>query len=140
MSLKFRSICFGLALLGIGAAPSAAQEPGFLLQILGECRADAADFCDDVRPGEGRIAACLYAHMDSLRPACRQGVAMGAAIRACAWDAKTFCDDVRPGGGRIAACLSAVRERLSPKCRSVVAFWSEAGGGRYEQEDRDLLK
>ena len=140
MSLKFKSIYLSLALLGIGAAPSAAHEPGFLLQILGECRADAADFCDDVRPGEGRIAACLYAHMDNLRPACRQGVAMGAAIRACAWDAKTFCDDVRPGGGRIAACLSAIRERLSPKCRPMVAFWSGTAGDRYDHGDRDLLK
>ena len=140
MSLKFNSICVGLVMLGSGAAPLAAQEPGFLLQILGECRADAADFCDDVRPGEGRIAACLYAHIDSLRPACRQGVRMGVAIKACAWDAKTYCDDVRPGDGRIAACLSAVRDRLSPKCRSVIEFWSETGGGGYEREDHDLLK
>lgn len=140
MPLKFKHIGLVLLMLGAGAAPSAAQEPGLLLQMLSECRADAADFCDDVRPGQGRIAACLYAHMDRLRPKCQQAVNMGVAIKACAWDAKVFCDGVNPGEGRIAACLSAAHERLSPKCRSVVEFWSGTGRSWDGQEEHDLLK
>jgi Cysteine rich repeat len=150
MQLKFNGIFLGAAMLAAGAAPSAAQQPGGVMQLLSQCRADAADFCDDVRPGQGRIVACLYAHLEALRPGCRQAFRIGMAIRACAWDAKQFCDGVMPGEGRIAACLAGARERLSPGCRDVVAFWSGGapGAGRWDRpgepyrddEERDLLK
>jgi hypothetical protein len=147
MRLKLKAIFLGTAMLAAAVAPSMAQEGGRLLELLDQCRADAAALCGDVRPGQGRIAACLYSHMEQLRPGCRNAVRMGLAIKACAWDAKQFCDGVMPGEGRIAACLSAVRERLSPDCRSVVSFWSGAGerwdrpGRRWDDgEERDLLK
>jgi hypothetical protein len=38
-------------------------------------RLDAKMFCDDVRPGGGRIAACLSAVRERLSPKCRSVVA-----------------------------------------------------------------
>jgi hypothetical protein len=39
------------------------------------CAWDAKTFCDDVRPGGGRIAACLSAVRERLSPKCRSMVA-----------------------------------------------------------------
>lgn len=55
------AIAFGLAL----ALPAAsADKKG------GPCADDAAKFCKDVKPGEGRIAACLKEHEKELSQAC----------------------------------------------------------------------
>jgi hypothetical protein len=42
--------------------------------IRGPCSADAAKFCKDVAPGEGRIIACLEGNLDKLTPACQTQV------------------------------------------------------------------
>jgi hypothetical protein len=52
---------------GMGLAlslPAAAEK------AKGPCAADAAKFCKDVKPGEGRIAACLKEHEKELSQAC----------------------------------------------------------------------
>jgi hypothetical protein len=35
------------------------------------CFEDAVEYCGDVEPGEGRIAACLKENIDDVSPACR---------------------------------------------------------------------
>jgi hypothetical protein len=35
-----------------------------------ECKADAQKFCKGIRPGQGRILACLKSHQSELAPAC----------------------------------------------------------------------
>ena len=37
----------------------------------GPCKADAAKLCPDVKPGGGRIAACLREHKDAVSDACK---------------------------------------------------------------------
>lgn len=52
---------------GMGLAlslPAAAEK------AKGPCAADAAKFCKDVKPGEGRVAACLKEHEKELSQAC----------------------------------------------------------------------
>ena len=39
-------------------------------QIREECKADAQKFCKGIRPGGGRILACLKSHESELAPAC----------------------------------------------------------------------
>jgi cysteine rich repeat protein len=39
-------------------------------QIREECKADAQKFCKGIRPGGGRILACLKSHQSELAPAC----------------------------------------------------------------------
>lgn len=36
------------------------------------CRGDVEKFCKDVKPGGGRIIACLKSHEKDLSPACRE--------------------------------------------------------------------
>lgn len=39
-------------------------------QVKQECKADAQKFCKGIRPGGGRILACLKSHQSELAPAC----------------------------------------------------------------------
>ena len=39
-------------------------------QVKQECGADAKKFCQGIRPGGGRILACLKSHESELAPAC----------------------------------------------------------------------
>jgi hypothetical protein len=68
-------ILVGLTLGGLGLALSlpAAAEKG-----KGPCATDAAKFCKDVKPGEGRVAACLKEHEQELSQACRDRKALAA--------------------------------------------------------------
>lgn len=36
------------------------------------CRGDIKRFCAGIKPGQGRIAACLKSHRAELSPACRE--------------------------------------------------------------------
>lgn len=63
--------------LGLALALPAAAEKG-----KGACAADAAKFCKDVKPGEGRVAACLKEHEKELSKACTESRALRAEKRA----------------------------------------------------------
>ena len=41
-----------------------------LKEFSDECKADAEKFCKGIRPGQGRILACLKSHQAELAPAC----------------------------------------------------------------------
>jgi pyruvate/2-oxoglutarate dehydrogenase complex dihydrolipoamide acyltransferase (E2) component len=89
------------------------------------CRADAEKLCAGIRPGEGRILACLHGSQAQLSPACKQQVGtVGAKVKeigaACGDDVLQFCPNVKTGGGRILKCLEANAASLSQTCQAVV--------------------
>ena len=86
------------------------------------CHDDIKTFCADVKPGGGRILACMYSHHDKLSQDCKDAAKarrdrFEEAKRACEGDVQSFCGDVRPGGGRVALCLFAHRKKLSASCK-----------------------
>jgi hypothetical protein len=61
------------AATGRRVIPQIAREilnPGFRADLPPACMAAAARFCPEVRPGDGRVLACLYARSDRLDSAC----------------------------------------------------------------------
>jgi Cysteine rich repeat len=50
------------------SAMKAAEER--VREVREECKADADKFCQGIRPGQGRILACLKSHQSELAPAC----------------------------------------------------------------------
>jgi Golgi apparatus protein 1 len=93
------------------------------------CRAEMANFCRSVTPGEGRLMLCMQAHEDKIGNQC--GMALFEASRnieqaanrveklanACWSDIQRLCT----GAGSIGQCVLANRESLSPPCQAVVA-------------------
>ncbi|MGD9642657.1 MAG: cysteine rich repeat-containing protein [Elusimicrobiales bacterium] len=61
---------------GLALAIPASAEKG-----KGPCAADAAKFCKDVKPGEGRVAACLKEHEAELSQACKDRKTLAAEKR-----------------------------------------------------------
>lgn len=62
--------------LGLALSLPAAAEKG-----KGPCAADAAKFCKDVKPGEGRVLACLKEHEKELSQACKDRQALAGEKR-----------------------------------------------------------
>ncbi len=87
----------------------------------GACAADIKSKCGDVKPGEGRIAACVKEHLAELSQPCQARLAKLAEVaKACAADVKKSCGDVKPGRGRIEACLEKALGNLSDECKSAI--------------------
>ncbi|WP_246155543.1 cysteine rich repeat-containing protein [Rhabdaerophilum calidifontis] len=59
-----------VAATGVFAQPAPGANPG-TMALAQACRGDVARFCPDVRPGGGRIAACLRANAAELSQGCR---------------------------------------------------------------------
>jgi len=87
------------------------------------CQADIQQYCAEVKPGGGAIAACLRKHASSLSSACNQYRQAAkdkvlAFIKACNSDIKTHCATVQPGEGRIYACLKKNEAELGATCKN----------------------
>ncbi|MEM7269375.1 MAG: cysteine rich repeat-containing protein [Pseudomonadota bacterium] len=96
--------------------------------MLEACSAEVADFCEEVQPGEGRLAACLYAHTDLLGDECFAATAVSSVIlerlfdriqvvaESCEADIAELCGDEPAGAGRVYACLRDNKSNLSASC------------------------
>ena len=86
------------------------------------CSEEIAQYCKEVKPGGGRLIACLKEHEKDLTPLCREKVAsiekrLEEAKQLCAADTDKFCKGIQPGEGRIAKCLNEHIEEISLACR-----------------------
>jgi hypothetical protein len=112
----------GLALLL--AAAVAAQPPA-------DCRQDLQKLCNGIRPGGGRLIACLLSKQAELSPPCQKALASvtprpaeparHTRRAACSADLEKFCRDApqRQGGGF--ACLRQHKDELSDVCKAALA-------------------
>jgi len=95
------------------------------LLLAGTCEQDIDTYCNDISPGRGRIADCLYRFRNHVSDGCKDvlkkyGPELKAATEACQGDAYEFCRDVRAGRGRVKACLMENAQNLTPQCREKV--------------------
>jgi len=110
------ALSFGAA--SAEAAPSAVSKA---------CAKDVKSFCGDVKPGGGKVKACVKEHFSDLSTDCQVAIVKAAAVgRACKADAKKLCADVKPGKGRIAECLQSHAADVSDGCKDAMAK-AEAG-------------
>lgn len=68
-----------LALSTLGAAALAAD--GARAQVTEACKADVKKLCAEVKPGGGRIAACLREKKDQMSDECKADLAKQAAAK-----------------------------------------------------------
>ena len=75
---KGTGLALGAALLLVSSAAGAQTKPQEAKMVAHSCGGDVDRLCAGVPPGEGRIKACMKAHVAQLSPGCFDAI-MGAA-------------------------------------------------------------
>lgn len=120
-ALRFTSsvAALWLAVLGTGFSPvtqaQSAQQA---------CRADFAQFCKGIQPGQGRVLVCLREHQDRLSPECKSSL---ESAQTCANHARQLCGgsagvDQAPDRQAMRQCLQQHRDELPANCRAELAL------------------
>ena len=122
-----------LSVAGLAAAFVAiVGAPGARADLAGACASELSSYCSTVTPGDGRIAACMFAHADKISDGCFAAIEdqllqidfvlarLRYAVETCAPDIQARCGDAAAGGGRILGCLIDNRASLSAECGAIV--------------------
>jgi Cysteine rich repeat len=80
------------------------------------CAEDLRQYCNGVRPGDGRMVACLQRNEAQLCAACKAEL---ATLAQCADEVKRMCGDAGPYQTR--ECLRSKAEQFSAACRAATA-------------------
>ena len=134
--VAFAAVVAGsMAMLIPTQAPVSAQGkgniPGMVLQ---RCDKEIKQFCKEVKPGQGRLGACLYSHSNKLSFDCAYSMYDGAEqlldIRtaldrlasdtSCKSDIAQYCIGVAPVPDLIFLCLKKNFATLTDGCRKVM--------------------
>ena len=127
-TLKCMLVLMGVLLL----ATSAFAEATPVGTLAKDCRKEIDTYCKTVTPGEGRILACLYAHVEKLSPLCEYALYDVAAqlnrfvseltyiLIECDDDTEKFCSAATHGGVRLFKCLEKNEKRISGRCKQAL--------------------
>ncbi|MDX2493955.1 MAG: cysteine rich repeat-containing protein [Desulfuromusa sp.] len=120
-----------LAMVFLFSVPTLAGQD--LVQTVADgCKAELESYCKDVKPGEGRILACLFAHQDKLSGKCeyalydaavqleRAVAALAYVVNECADDLDQHCSAVEAGEGRLLECIEKNDKKVSSRCKDAL--------------------
>ncbi len=87
----------------------------------GPCHDDIMKFCENVKPGKGRVLRCMRQYDKHLSDACRDHIGevkekTRKFAKACREDTRKFCADVEAGRGTVYRCLKQHQTELSAVC------------------------
>jgi hypothetical protein len=69
------------SLPAVAQAPAPPQMRSEAMAIMALCRSDYDRLCSGVRPGGGRILACLQSHAGALSPACGRAMPRAQVLK-----------------------------------------------------------
>jgi len=111
--------------------PAAAGQD--LVQTVADgCKAELETYCKGIKPGEGRILACLYARQDKLSGKCeyalydaavqleRAVAALTYVVNECADDLDQHCSGIKAGEGRLLECIEKNDKKVSSRCKEAL--------------------
>jgi len=85
------------------------------------CAADIHNYCAGVKPGEGRLCACVKDNFTLFSEPCKEALLSSVAIvRVCKAEMQNTCAGVQPGGGRIQACIKDHFAEYSDSCKEAI--------------------
>jgi hypothetical protein len=85
------------------------------------CAADIKQLCPEVKPGEGRLKACVKEHFGQLTASCQTALISNVTItKVCKIDAQQKCGGVQPGGGHIQTCMKDHFTELTEPCKEAL--------------------
>ena len=128
MKTTFTTIALGAALLFTGSVGASAQEGLFTSER--DCATDVQSLCAGVKPGGGRVLACLQSHVSELSVGC--STILSKAIwtaQQCAGDIHQFCPTAT--FGNVSDCMRPHLGEVSGTCKSALAFMASPAADRY---------
>ena len=85
------------------------------------CAPDIKQLCAEVKPGDGRLKACVKEHFGQLTASCQTALISNVTItKACKADAQQNCGGIQPGGGRIQTCMKDHFTELTEPCKEAL--------------------
>jgi Cysteine rich repeat len=116
----------------LAVAGNLSAQESLIETVANGCKTEIATYCKDVKPGEARILACLYAYEDKLSGQCEYALydastrleraitALTYVAKECEADLKANCSNVQPGEGRLLECLNKNEAKLSQRCKGAL--------------------
>ena len=120
----------GAALLLTGSWGARAQELGIFDQAEHTCNTDVQALCAGVKPGGGRVLACLQSHLSEINTNCSSVLSKAIWVaKECAGDIKQFCPNATYGN--VGDCMRPHLGQTSATCQSALAFMASPAADRY---------
>jgi hypothetical protein len=122
----------GVTIVSLGLAGNLSAQETLIETVANGCKTELATYCKDVKPGEGRILACLYAYEDKLSGKCEYALYDAAArleravaaltyvAKECEADIVANCAGVKVGEGRVLQCLEKNEAKVSKRCKGAI--------------------
>jgi hypothetical protein len=86
------------------------------------CAGDIKKLCAGIKPGEGRIKACIKSHWSELSPNCQDRVlTVAVTAKVCKADVDKLCAGIVPGTGGIRACIKSHIAEVSDPCSDAMS-------------------
>ena len=128
--LKITGVFLVLGILIFSGVVSA--EKGIVETFTDGCKTELETYCKGVKPGDGRLLACLYANSDKISARCEYAVydaasqleraltALSYVANECRDDLKANCADIKPGEERLLNCLEKNDAKVSVRCKQAL--------------------
>lgn len=125
-------LVMGVAIVSLGLAGNLSAQDTLIDTVANGCKTELATYCKDVKTGEGRILACLYAYADKLSGQCEYALYDAAArleravaaltyvAKECEADIVANCAGVKAGEGRVLQCLEKNDAKVSKRCKGAI--------------------
>jgi hypothetical protein len=128
MTKSLFAVALGAALLATGSWGAGAQEGLFTSER--DCTTDVSSLCAGVKPGGGRVLACLQSHVGELSVGCSTILSKAVwTAQQCAGDIHQFCPTAT--FGNISDCMKPHLGDVSGTCKSALAFMASPAADRY---------
>lgn len=121
-----------VVIVSFGVAGNLSAQDTLIETVANGCKTEITAYCKDVKPGEGRILACLYAYEDKLSGKCEYALYDAAArleravaaltyvAKECEADIVANCSGVKAGEGRVLQCLEKNEAKVSKRCKGAI--------------------
>jgi len=126
------AIALGAALLLSGSTGAGAQEVLGLFTAQRDCTTDIQSLCAGVKPGGGRVLACLQSHVAAgdLSVGCSTILSKVIWVaRECAGDIRQLCPTATYEN--VGDCMRPHLGQTSATCQSALAFMASPAADRY---------
>ena len=129
MTKSLYAVAFGAGLLLAGSLGASAQSPG-IFDTQRDCATDIQSLCPGVKPGGGRVLACLQSHVGELSVGCSTILAKAIWVaKECAADIRQFCPNATYEN--VGDCMRPHLGQASGTCQSALAFMASPAADRY---------